>query len=156
MLVHENFPMTLLWSESKWRIISLIWHMRDWREDTWHWARWIKQRGRWLSQAFSKGPLGEGQGLFDPEAQERGFWLISRNSEDFLGRTEYTGFGEGQEDTALCVQGGEKSSEHGCVQCWVCAMLALAKGLAHPVPAGSQRSSQKGVFISFCGDIQRN
>lgn len=92
--------------------------------------------------AFSKGPVGEGQGLFGLEAQEREVWLISRNSEDFLGRMENTGFGEGQEDTAMCVDGGEKNSEHECVQHWSLA--------------SSQQSSQKGVFIPFCGDIQRN
>lgn len=37
----------------------------------------------------------EAQGLFGLEAQERGFWLISRNREGFLGRKEYGGFGEG-------------------------------------------------------------
>lgn len=33
--------------------------------------------------------------LFDFEAQERGFWLASSNSEDFLGRKECRGVGEG-------------------------------------------------------------
>lgn len=39
--------------------------------------------------------MGEGQGLFGLKAQERGFWLISRSSEDFVGRKEFIGFGEG-------------------------------------------------------------
>lgn len=37
----------------------------------------------------------ESQGMLSLEAQERDFWLINRNGEDFLDRKGYRGFGEG-------------------------------------------------------------
>lgn len=86
----------------------------------------------------------ESQGLFGLEAQERGFWLIDRNSEDFLSRKEYGGLGEGQGGVAMCMDDDGKSSEHECVQSW-----SLARCFGYPVLASPHRASQKVCFYSL-------
>ncbi|GAB1286267.1 CutA divalent cation tolerance homolog-like [Apodemus speciosus] len=86
----------------------------------------------------------ESQGLFGLEAQERGFWRVRRNSEDFLSRKEYGGVGEGQGDVAMCLDDDDKSSEHERVQSW-----SLARCFGHPVSASPHPASQKQLVHPF-------